>query len=337
MTHIRVPVVESTHVSEARRAAVNLATRAGFEDTDTGRVSLVVTECATNLVKHAGSGEILLRAGGGDDPAFEVLALDRGPGMKNLDQAFRDGYSTVGSAGTGLGAIRRLSSEVDIFTTEGRGTALLARIRAKAGGTVAPARRETVEVGVVSTAMPGESVGGDGWAVRRTRDTAVALVIDGLGHGVAAAECSRLAVNTFEQQTSNDPLALLATLHRAVRSTRGGAASVAAIDFRQGTLRFTGIGNVAGLIWSDGAARHMTSMAGILGHESRTVREFTYPVSLNDIVLLYSDGLSTHLSLNSYPGIQTRDAAVVAGVLYRDWNRGRDDSTVLVLKIRSRP
>ena len=113
VTHLTtaVAVTDPSQVAEARRAGAVLARAVGFDEERAGRLALVVTESGTNLLRHAGGGHILLRAV--DDhgaAAVDVLALDRGPGMTNVARCLEDGYSTAGGAGTGLGAMRRLSA-----------------------------------------------------------------------------------------------------------------------------------------------------------------------------------------------------------------------------------
>src|SRR5688572_28304608 len=104
-------ITDSSQVGEGRRLALNYAAELGFPEEARGRVALIVTEAAHNLVRHARAGELVftkLRAGGGT--GLRVLALDVGPGMANPADCLRDGHSTSGTAGEGLGAIQRLSS-----------------------------------------------------------------------------------------------------------------------------------------------------------------------------------------------------------------------------------
>ena len=107
----------------------------GLSESDIGRVAIVVTEATTNLVEHAPQGQLLARAFDRNGVAvIEALALDQGPGIANIGESLRDGYSTAGSPGTGLGAIKRLSDEFDIYSTPGKGGALVvAIVFAKAG------------------------------------------------------------------------------------------------------------------------------------------------------------------------------------------------------------
>jgi anti-sigma regulatory factor (Ser/Thr protein kinase) len=313
-----------------------MADRAGFDEATKGRVAIVVTECANNLWKHAGGGEILLSGHRTEATAeIEILALDKGPGMRDVGLCFRDGYSTAGSQGTGLGAIQRLSSACDVHTRVGKGTALVARVRYPAHNGSKPATR--FDTGVVSVPKAGEEECGDGWAVEQSAASAVILVVDGLGHGPAAAEAATVAKLAFAENSTGEPADILLNIHGALRSTRGAAAAVSRIDIGRREVRFAGIGNIAGVVCAAGESRQMTSVPGIVGHGVRNVREFTYPWPRNSLALLYSDGIATHWSLGSYKGLLSHDPLLIAGVLYRDWNRGRDDATVFAIRERAAP
>ncbi len=326
MTSISVRVEGIDQVGEARRRAAAMAAALGFNDTDAGRTSLVVSECASNIVKHAGGGEILLTPLDGDAGGLEVLALDKGPGMRNPDLCFQDGYSTAGSPGTGLGAVRRLSSECDLYTAAEKGTALVARLGAgKRGGFAARS-------GAVCVPMPGEEVCGDGWAVREGAGFTSAMVVDGLGHGPSAADCARAAETAFGEAYRAAPVEMVGVIHRALRATRGAALAVLRMDHASREIRYAGIGNIAGAVYSGGKSRQMVSHPGIVGHDIRRVREATYEWPPGALTLIYSDGIATHWSLESYEGLGSMDVSLIAGVIYRDWNRGRDDATVLVLR-----
>jgi hypothetical protein len=73
-------------------------------------------------------------------------------------------------------------------------------------------------------------------------------------------------------------------------------------------------------------------MNGIIGHQVRTFREFTYPWQDDAIMVMLSDGLSTRWDLGAYPGLAQKPCGLIAGVLYRDLVRGRDDATAVVIR-----
>jgi anti-sigma regulatory factor (Ser/Thr protein kinase) len=314
---------------------MGLATRVGFDETDIGRVALVVTEAATNIVKHAGKGQILLRAMNGSDGdcGVEVIALDRGPGMVDVASCFRDGYSTAGSSGTGLGAISRLANDFETYTRSGGGTALWIRVYPKGHRSVASG--DAIGVGSVGVTAPGENVSGDDWTFSTDDQGVTILLVDGLGHGPEAAKASRAAVNAFRPRRS--PELILADLHGAVQTTRGAAASCATVDFQTESVVFAGVGNVAGAIFGSTGPRNLVTQNGTLGTRPGRIRAFDYPWSGGSCLVMWTDGLTSHVSAQDYPGLLARHPSLVAAVLYRDFVRGRDDATIVVAKdLRSR-
>jgi anti-sigma regulatory factor (Ser/Thr protein kinase) len=206
----RIPIEEGSRPAEARRIALRLAHEIGFDEVCAGQVAIVVTEACTNLLKHAQTGEILLgfadRGYDGAVPEIEMLSLDKGPGMHNLDQCLEDGYTTGSSPGQGLGAIRRLSGESDFYTVPGEGTAILARW---------PAARTSpgLRIGGVSVSKYGEEFCGDAWGIEMTDDGSTILLADGLGHGYEASQASLEAVRVLREHKDAPP-GLLMTSRR---------------------------------------------------------------------------------------------------------------------------
>lgn len=326
-----ITVRDESQVAEARRIAVAVAQGAGFGEEDAGRVAIVVTELATNLIKHGSGGELLVglyddRSGAG----VECLALDKGAGMADVAASSRDGHSTAGSAGTGLGAIVRGSHLTDTYSRPGGGTATLVRLQ-RGRPANAPSRGEPVS-GAVSLPMPGETASGDAWCIEPHPGGFKMMVADGLGHGPIAAEASHAAVRVFTAEHRRAPAEILALMHEALRPTRGAAISICDVDARRGSVMFAGIGNVAGVLVADGISRRMVSHNGTVGHVARKFQEFTYPFSSEPLVILCSDGLGTSWNLDKYPGLVRRHPTLIAGMLYRDFARGRDDVSVLVAR-----
>jgi hypothetical protein len=173
---------------------------------------------------------------------------------------------------------------------------------------------------------------GDAWAAPQHHDRSVVLVADGLGHGLLAAEAARTAVRVFRDNPLLGPLAVLSAIHAALRGTRGAAVAVAETDLNARVLRYAGVGNIAGCVLADGVSRSMVSQNGTVGHEVRKLQEFSYPFPPGATLLMHSDGLVSRWNLGPYPGLVGRDPALIAGVLYRDFERGRDDATVVVAR-----
>lgn len=327
---ICIEVNESSAVGEARRQGTRLGQRLGLDETTNGKVALVITELGSNLVKHAQGGKLFLRGlSSGQQAGIEILALDQGPGMPPLDTALRDGYSRSGTAGNGLGAVRRLSDRFDLYSNAGHGSALVSEIWS---GGLPPDTRTAYQIGSVSATYPGEIVCGDGWAVRLNEFSCMVMLADGLGHGLGAAEAAREAITAFQAHPDATPIELLQRMHDGLRKTRGAAVAVAEIDAMDQTLRYAAIGNITGVILSNAPRRSLVTYNGIVGHQAHKFNELSYPWRDEPLLMMHSDGLGTHWSLDQYPGLLQHHPSLIAGVLYRDYERGRDDATVLVIK-----
>ncbi|HXI08236.1 MAG: SpoIIE family protein phosphatase [Bradyrhizobium sp.] len=325
-----VGVSDQSGVSEARRAATGLAGKSGFTEVDTGKLALIATELSTNLLKHGSGGEILVGAyEDGESRGIEIIALDKGAGMSNVAACLEDGYSSAGTSGRGLGAVVRQSHFVDIGSWPGLGTAVLARIapgKPQAGRPPAPPIW-----GGVSVAKAGEEVCGDAWSVSDAGNVRTLLLADGLGHGPDAAEASVEAVRLFHRYGGHTVPNLMDYVHGGLRSTRGAAVSIARFDAAARKIIFSGIGNVAGMVVSGGETRRMVTMPGTAGFNARKIQSFDYPFE-RGLVILYSDGLASSWTLDRYTNLASLHPSLIAAILYRDFNRHRDDATVLVAK-----
>ena len=323
---LALAVEDESQIGAARRQGSAMAARAGLSETDTARAAIVINELATNLIRHAGGGRILIRALCEQVPGVEVLTVDSGPGIRNVAQAFRDGHSTGGTAGTGLGAVRRLAELCDLYTVAGAGTAVLARVIGR-DSRPGPSR---VDVGAASHPVRGELSNGDGWAIATDEQRTCVLVSDGLGHGAFADAATSLALQTFHANPWRPLDELLQALHGALRPTRGAAVAIARIDHGARTVGYVGCGNISGAILTAEQTRNMVSHNGTAGHSCRRFNEFTYEWQPGSMLVMHTDGLHHGWRVDGYPGLLGRHPSLIAAVLMRDFERGRDDTTVVV-------
>ncbi len=344
--HQIVAVNHASDIAQARRAGQALAQELGFDETRSGQLALLISEAATNIIKHAGEGRIYLSAvHDGERAGVDVLAVDAGPGIGNLGLALRDGVSSVGTAGTGLGAMRRLADEFDVFAPRDKGSVFFMRLWACAP--VVPGAPSPFAFGALSLPIASEDSNGDGWAIAADRAGVTLMSIDGLGHGELAAQAAEAAIECMAMAPFRQPGAQIEACHTALRATRGAAMAVAQLAYPRmegetTQLRFAGIGNIAAcLIDRDddtgagspgGKRRQMISHNGIVGHNMRKVQQFELPCPPGCLLVMHSDGLSTQWDLNSYPGLASCHPLVIAAVLLRDFGRARDDASVLVLR-----
>jgi hypothetical protein len=239
-----------------------------------------------------------------------------------------DGYSTGGTPGKGLGAMKRLSSEFDIWSSNQAGTVIVARVAISSRKT----GDDVAALGIVCTPLKGEAECGDAWIVERSGSGILAAVIDGLGHGPDAAVAADTAVDVIRRRKNSTLEEILKSAHDALRATRGAAVQIAIIDAGAGTLRSAGIGNISASINTRDGMKIIPAQPGIVGHQMSRVREITLPWSSDSLLAMHSDGVSAKWRFESYPGLRLRDPAISAAVIHRDFARNRDDATIMMLR-----
>lgn len=324
---------DSSSVAVVRRAGNALARELQFDETLAGQLALLVTEAATNIIKHAGHGAILLRGlhhhhAGHAVSGIEVIAIDKGPGIANLHTQMEDGNSTTGTYGIGLGALKRLSHEFDVYTQSGQGTALWMVIWKDSQ----QAPKSDWEVGAICLPIQGEEVCGDNWAIVACEGALTLMVVDGLGHGPEAALAANAAVTVAHQHANQLPSVIMQRAHVALQGTRGAAVAISRIDLDNSQLKFAGIGNISVCMFHADKRRHLVSHNGIIGSNMRKLQEFSEPWEPDALLIAHSDGISTRWDMTNYPELQHCHSALIAAVIYRDFSRGRDDATIVVLR-----
>ncbi|NIH78868.1 ATP-binding protein [Amycolatopsis viridis] len=326
MTRDDLVVTEPSHVGRARVIAAAAAARAGLPVDRVHRVSLAATELASNLLKHAGRGIVSVVPGLG---RLDVLAADAGPGIGRIEDSMRDGYSTTGTLGGGLGAVRRAAEEFDLYSRRGQGTVVLARWR------VTPSPLPGgLRVGSAILTAPGETECGDRWTAEVTDATVTIAVSDGLGHGQLAARASDVAISTVAAHTELRPARILELMQPSLASTRGATVAVAQLTPAEGRMRFCGVGNVSTRFYADpdGPVQRIVSRHGIVGVAARPrPTDSAHPWTGRSWLILHSDGISDRWSSTDWPGLFNHDPATVAGWILGQRGRGRDDACVVVV------
>jgi anti-sigma regulatory factor (Ser/Thr protein kinase) len=310
--------------------AATITSTAGFSDSEAGALALVVTELGQNLVKYAQAGQLVFRLlDENGTKGLEVMSLDSGPGMRDIPQSLSDGYSSSGTMGAGLGAVKRISTSFQIYSLPNVGTGIVARVLAPHN---APIRNhQSLDIGVINVAMPGQDVCGDSWFVSQNAKRAVLMVVDGLGHGPFAEEAANEAVKSIKEDCSLGVTEMLSKVHNSLRSTRGAVLAAATVDLEKGDVKYAGIGNITASISGATTSQHLVSMNGTAGLAA-SIKPFDYEWPRTGILIMSSDGLANHWKLGTYPGLNNADTSLIAGILYQNYYRGRDDVTVLVAR-----
>lgn len=305
-----------------------------FNVVDAGKVDIIVSELVSNLVKHVGDGEVLYRFSTPGEPAdFEIICIDKGPGIKDPVRAMKDGMSTTRTLGQGLGALERLSTTFHMLSIPRWGTVAYARFGPKAK-TSRPRTGLELDIKTLLVPKPMEDECGDGYQVVDSKSMTKVMFGDGLGHGKHAREAMDSARNFFFECPETDPVDIIRQMHEHVRTTRGLGAVVAILDKKTSLWSLCGAGNIAARLYSGIEYRNYMSYNGTIGlNIPKSMNATVIPADRHQHLIMCSDGISTRWDISRYPSVFKFDQLVLAGALYKDFSRGNDDASVLVAKV----
>jgi anti-sigma regulatory factor (Ser/Thr protein kinase) len=334
VTGSALAVTAPIHVTQARQLAARAARQAELPESVVERVALATVELATNLVKYATEGMIMIMPG---PDRLDVLATDRGPGIEHVPESMRDGYSTTGTLGIGLGGIRRMADEFDIHSRHGEGTTILARWHGPAWDVPLGAKLG-VRVGAALCPAPGETSCGDNWVSAQADGVLTVALSDGLGHGPEAAAASHAAMEHVVARPSASPLELLRAMDADMNPRRGATVALVQFHLANSTISFCGVGNTTvRLIRGDGTHEALVSTPGIVGRRQRSGRRsmpVTRPWDSRAVLVMHTDGVTERWSPAEHVDALDHDPATVAGWLLGTYGRHRDDACVVVVSGR---
>ena len=124
--HETHPVRTGEDVVRVRQKVRDWAIQAGFSLIDQTKIVTAASELARNVLQHGKGGEVRLESLNDDvRRGLRLVFADQGPGIADIPQALRDGYTSAGGLGLGLGGAKRLSDEFSIDSEPGRGTTVM--------------------------------------------------------------------------------------------------------------------------------------------------------------------------------------------------------------------
>ena len=328
--HVKMALPDRSYQGIVRSELKILTQMAGFTGHRLGEVEIVIAEITSNLIKHASKGgDILARIIKDPVPGIEFISIDKGPGMSKPAKMMEDGHSTSNTLGQGLGAIRRLSDLFDLYTLPNWGTILFCRIYLDKN-IILPLN--PVEVNGISVAKKNETVCGDQWFAEVKEKKCRLAMIDGLGHGPFANEAAKAGIASFIGGPKPRPTEQLRIMHDHLKKTRGAVVTIGYLDILNQQLRYSGVGNISMKVVSPSHSHGCLSYNGIVGHiMPATLNDHVLQIDRKtDILVMHSDGLSARWDLQKYPGILQHHGTTIGAVIYKDFDRNNDDSTILV-------
>lgn len=332
-THVSLRADDRSYFAILKKEIHALAVATGFNENKVGEVDIIVAELVSNLVKHAGGGQLFVKLVEENGlKGIEIISMDNGRGMADVSRMVTDGFSTKNTLGHGLGAIKRLSSLFQVYSQKDWGTVILVRVFEE---DLPHFRRPPkVEVKGMVLPKPGEAECGDGYCAIVTSDYVRLFLGDGLGHGAEAAKAVDRAMEAFEACTENDPVDIIRYIDKCVKKTRGLVATVALFDLKQSKWKVCGIGNIATKINSPMLSKGYMAYNGIVGlNLPRTLNAQEIDYEKGQHLIMCSDGLKSRWDTTRYPTILRYDLSVLSASLVKDFARNTDDLSVVACKI----
>jgi anti-sigma regulatory factor (Ser/Thr protein kinase) len=352
-------------VPHAVLSATDVGRKMGFTDTESRTLGTVVSELATNILKYAHSGSVMLEeVQEARRRGIQITVSDRGPGIEDVQRALQDHYSSSGTLGLGLPGVRRMVDDFDIESTVGVGTRIVVRKWLAATG--APVRRRlgtdvltgsnrlaergtlrgtrsfpssvgpeaSLQVAHVNRPCRGEFVSGDAVSITEAEGGVLIGVVDGLGHGRAAHLAAKSATRHLRSHGSPDVAQVLLQLHDRLRDTVGAAVSLCWIDLASGAVRYAAVGNTVFRI--HGATSHrLAATPGTVGGQVKSPRVETAQLNPGDVLILHTDGISDRTDFEDYPQLRYQGAETVADRILSQYGKRHDDATVVVCRLGS--
>jgi len=322
-------------VTAVRRQARRLAGEIGFDTVGAEEIALVVSELSSNLHKHASQGVISLTPlDDGVLKGLKVEATDHGPGIRDLNEAFADGYSSSGTLGDGLGSVNRLMDSLEVFSEENTGTHITAKKWLYHSTVVARKLENPYDIGGASRSHPGMTVNGDAFLIKHWAGHSLVAVIDGVGHGQFAHKASTSARKYVDDHYRQPMEELFMGAARACRGTRGVVMAVADFDWERGTLTFGSVGNIETKVYNAARDKMFSVRRGIVGLQMPKPRIIEEKWDKGSLLVMFSDGVSPHWKPHELSLIAHQPAATIARRLLIQNAREHDDATMLIVKDR---
>lgn len=195
--------------------------------------------------------------------------------------------------------------------------------------------RALLEVGVAQLASPGELLSGDRYFVQQSANRALLGVIDGLGHGVEAANAAEAARAVLEAPSGQSLGSLLQRCHERLRDTRGAAMTLLEFDAATWRLEWIGVGNVITVLVHPEASGTMSRTelfvrGGVAGKLLPSTVASSARIARGDMVVAATDGVHSRF-VNDINRVEPPQQ--LAERLLARHQTGRDDALVVVVRI----
>ncbi len=328
------PVSNQGDVTLVKRKAKELALNSGFNESEAEEVSIAAIELSGNIIKHAQFGSIsIANIESANRKGIQIETKDKGPGFSDIEKSMTDGFSTSGTLGYGLGSVNRLMDELNITSDGKKKTIITARkwikTRPAATGAVCP-----YDIGAATRAHPKMNVNGDSFVIKHWGNRALAVIIDGVGHGQFAHHAASAARMYVEKHFDLPLEAMFTGASRACRATRGVVMAGAVFEWDTGLIRFASVGNIEVKINENIKQRNFNVRRGIVGLNMPKPLVNENKWEKGGVIVMQTDGITSRWEWKQVMPVINRSASVMAQYLTQNFSKDHDDATAIVIKER---
>ena len=300
----------------------------GFESKSSAEVDLAVSEIAQNAIRYGQGGTVVLTKSG-FGKILNATIKDNGPGINNIDQAVKNGYSTKkNSLGIGLDVARKSVDELIIDSDANHGTTVELN-------KFLPLLDTQIDYGVVSVCDERYAINGDDYFIKEyDGDKVLCGVLDGTGEGYSAHVAATLVKDYINEhyRKSLDEIAI--ECHRILEESdidRGSTLSMARISKHE--TEYLGIGDTHAYILGK-ELHQLLNHDGTVGlFQLPTLKVRKYPLKIGDYIIFCTDGIKSNITVDGYSGNRAQE---LSNYIFNQFHRSYGDVTVLVVKYLSK-
>ena len=191
-----------------------------------------------------------------------------------------------------------------------------------------------LEIGQATRTADGYAVGGDVVVIEPCAQGAFLAIVDVLGHGPAAHAVGLDVERILAARPTQDVAGQLTRLDAELRGSLGAAVGLAYVDAATGEGAFSGVGNTVARLLGE-PERRLVSLDGVVGQSGRTGVETPFRLARGQVLVLYTDGVTSRFAIEEYPRLLAEEPAVAAAEIIRRFGRSHDDAACIVARLRA--
>ena len=319
---IKFLVESDEDIYRVRTEMTKFASSISLTGKDLEELKIVLTEISKNILKHGSSGKLSISFGDTSEKSIYIVA-ENPTSDSDTTRVFDDGYSTANTLGIGLGAVKRLLTDVNVRVEGGKFILTGKKVFAEK-------KKSVIQTSVYSRPKPGFKSNGDAYFIKRYEDNAIVAVIDGIGHGDKASQASKIALKVLEDRFREDLEQIVINIHRQSHGSRGCVMGMVRMN-KEGRIEYLGVGNIRTQIYTTDMYKRLVSFDGLLGSNMRTLRTDRFELTTPCLIVMHSDGVS---SFNfDDKRIVYRPIMELAKESFEKHKKSSDDATLLIARI----